>query len=340
MILLGICVVALGIGVLRLATQRTPMPTGSSYSTEALGAQALYEWSQATGATPSRLTEAVVDGASPPATLLVLQPESPIDPTARQAFETVPARGGTLILVGDSFAWLLYARALGITVEPSRSTTSLTTDGDTLEVPARYRVHADDATPLLTDANGDAIALRRPYAQGTLIVIATPELLLNEALRDDVTARFVYRQFLNGATTFAFDEVHHSFTPPDANSPVTVNQLLFSTAPGRAVVYAALLTFAFILLNGRRLGPALVGRGPRETRRTMYEHVQMLANLYRRSGQFDVLRASFAHHYQRVASRGAGRQASTLAEAVARIETARSDSDLISAVNAAQAESR
>ena len=35
---------------------------------------------------------------------------------------------------------------------------------------------------------------------------------------------------------------------------------------------------------------------PPEIRRTMYEHVQMLANLYRRAGQFSTVRAAFGRH--------------------------------------------
>ena len=42
MVLLGICVAALLIGALRLATERTPLPAGSSYSAQPDGALALY----------------------------------------------------------------------------------------------------------------------------------------------------------------------------------------------------------------------------------------------------------------------------------------------------------
>ena len=55
--------------------------------------------------------------------LLVLQPESTIDPTAQQAFDTVARNGGTLVVAGDSFPWLLYARELGVTVSTARTQT-------------------------------------------------------------------------------------------------------------------------------------------------------------------------------------------------------------------------
>jgi hypothetical protein len=66
----------------------------------------------------------------------------------------------------------------------------------------------------------------------------------------------------------------------------------------------------------------------------MLEHVQMLANLYRRAGQFSVVRETFSRHYARTLARDAGppRRAAAVAEALARIEHARTESDLISAV--------
>jgi hypothetical protein len=338
MVLLGICVIALLIGVLRLATQRSPLPTGSSYSAEPNGAQGLYAWIDAVGGSPGRLRESVVRDDQAPATLVVLQPETVFLETARNAFDAVPTHGGTLIVAGESLPWLLYARDLGVTVEPIRAgASSASTPDGSLQLPilSRYRVKADTATPLLVDPNGDWVALRMPYKQGSLVVLATPEPLLNEGLRDEQTARFVYRELLSGATTVAFDEAHHSFTPPGATSaPLTVNQLVFSTAAGRAIVYAAALVFLYLLLNGRRLGPAVPARPPTETRRTMYEHVQMLANLYRRAGQFLTVRDAFSRHYARRLARGirSPKQAGAVAAALARIETARSESDLIAAV--------
>ena len=124
MVLLGICVVALFIGMLRVASQSTPLPTGSSYSTQADGAQALYVWAETVGASVSRLREQTLPNDQSPATLLVLQPETALDSSARDAFDAVPRQGGTLVVAGDSLPWLLYARNLGVTVEPIRNGTT------------------------------------------------------------------------------------------------------------------------------------------------------------------------------------------------------------------------
>jgi hypothetical protein len=339
MVLLGISMVALLIGALSLGTQHTPRPTGSSYSAEPNGAQGLYTWIESIGGSPVRLQEPAIREEQAPSTLVVLQPETALDSADRDAFDAVPRRGGTLIVAGDSLPWLLYARNLGVTVEPIRNGEegARTPDGSLyLPIEARYRVRADRATPLLIEANGDWVALRMAYKQGSLIVLGTPQPLLNDGLRDDQTARFVYHQLLAGASTVAFDEAHHSFAPLGvAGARVTVNQLLLTTAPGRAVVYAALLVFGYLFLSGQRLGPPVPPRAPTETRRTMYEHVQMLANLYRRAGQFRTVRDAFSRHYTRLLARGGARtptQAAALAEAVLKIDSARSESELIAAV--------
>jgi hypothetical protein len=345
LVLLGICIVALLISALRVATEPTPLPTGSSYSAQADGSQALYEWAETLGASSSRLAEPVVAAAQPAATLLIIQPEKAVDSTARDAFAAVPDQGGTLVLAGDSLPWLLYARELGVIVEPIRNgaTSSVTPDGDlTLSTLSRYRLRAAGATPLLVAPNGDWVALRMPYKHGSLIVLATPQPLTNTALGDPQTARFVFREVISGAIGHAFvvDEAHHSFAPSVAGSAATMNELLFQTSIGRAVIFAVAVTFIYLLLSGRRLGPALMPRAPTATRRTMYEHVQMLANLYRRAGQLELVRAVFSRHYARLLARGAGssKRSAVLAAALAGVERARNESELIAAVGSAQSE--
>jgi hypothetical protein len=341
MILLGICVAALLIGALRLVTERTPLPIGSSYSSQPGGALGLYDWAEAIGASPVRLADASLN-ADGPSTLLVLQPEGTVDPAARAAFDSVPRHGGTLIVAGDNVFWLLYARSLGIDVDfvTNGSGSAATPDGSlSLDVQYRYRLSADGATPLLVAPNGDWVALRMPYKDGSLVVLAAPEPLTNAGLADDHTARFVYRQIMpsSPAAGMGFDEAHHSFVPPSLG-PTTLNQLLFSTPVGGAIVYASLLLFAYVLLSGRRLGPPIPARPPTATRRTMYEHVQMLADLYRRAGQFPVVRAAFGRQVSRELARGvvgSPRRAAGLAEALILIEGARSEADLIAAVAAA-----
>lgn len=311
----------------------TRLPVGSSFSYQADGAQALYQWVEAIGAQPRRLQQATIEPSAMPTTLLVLQPEAFIGDRDRRMFDNVPRNGGTLVLVGDSLALQGYARNLDVTFEPTPLTSPVG-----MPIASRFRLRSSDATPLLTSPEGDWLALRKRYRQGTLIVIASPQPLTNAGLRDPSVARFVYRELLNQQSSIAFDEAHHSYSPPAESEPVTLNQLLFDTAPGRAIVYAAALVFLYLLLAGRRLGPAVAERGAAETRRTMYEHVQMLAGLYRRAGQLATVRLAFARHYQRLLAVGSlsGARAGQLSSALTDIQSASSESALVSAVAAAE----
>jgi hypothetical protein len=337
MILLAICVGAVLIGALRMVTARPSLPAGSSYSTQPDGAMGLYLWAQSLGTQTARVGRSTSDSAS--RALVVLQPETPVNPQARAAFDAVPEHGGTLVLAGDSLAWVVYARTLGVTAEPVEPELSevATPDGLRFRLASRYRLRAPGAEPLLVRDNGDWAGLRLPYKQGALIVLASPGPLTNAGLRDDQAARFVFRQILMPAQggTLGFDEVDHSYTPA-ASDPNTLGTLVFATSGGRAVVYAGLVLFMYLLLSGRRLGPALVPRPSTEADRTMFEHVQMLANLYRRAGQTAVVKDAFARRYARSQARATpgSKRAAAFAEARARVQAARSESELVAAVAA------
>jgi hypothetical protein len=335
LILLALVVGALLASWVQLTRDGERLPPGSSYSYQPDGVAALYEWASSLGSA-RRLRSIPWPADEAPRTLVIVQPEVPVDEADGDAFAEVLQGGGTLILVGDSPMLQLYARELGVTFEPSQTNASVVSDGETLPVRSRYRLRPS-GTPLLTAPNGDVIALRRPYRGGTVIVIATPEPVTNNALHDDSVARWVYRTIVAPAPSIVFDEAHHTYMPRGEQARATVDGLLYETAPGRAVLYAAALTFAFLLLAGRRLGPPVPERSSTETRRTMYEHVQMLAGLYRRAARLAPIRAAFERHYQRRAARTAlsATRAAQLDQAMLRVRDARTESDLVAAVTAA-----
>jgi hypothetical protein len=336
MLLLGISVVAVLIGALRLATQPAEQPPGSSLSSAPDGALALYSWLGDLGASTQRLPGRTLDPSVKE--LIDLQPTVLPDGIARAALNELADRGGTIVVAGDSLQWLVTVRNLGLTVDPAPpSQQTLTTDGQSLPFSVRFRVQSPDsrAEPLLVSEDNQWLALRTPYRQGTLIVIASPVPLSNAGLRDDATARFVFRTIasLSQGQTVAFDEYQRMPARPTPGSP-SFMQLLLHTPAGLAIVYVALLTFAFLFLMGRRFGPAVVGLSAAESQRSMYEHVQMLANLYRQAGQLAVVREAFNRHYTRAASRSESHHAAELAEALVRIQSARTESDLVAAVAA------
>ena len=114
MVLLGICVVALLIGTLRVATDRPPLPTGSSYSTQPDGAQGLYDWAATVGASSTRLQDQLLPDGQTAATLLVLQPETMLGSTVQDAFDTVPRQVNSPKL----YAWCTCRRCTRSTSAP------------------------------------------------------------------------------------------------------------------------------------------------------------------------------------------------------------------------------
>jgi hypothetical protein len=231
------------------------------------------------------------------------------------------------------------------------------------------------AQPLLISADGRVVALRQPYRRGTLIVLSTPHPLTNQGLRNPDTARFVYRELVApltaggaragaqaapGAPVVFFDETHHEDPQlgggPDASFAARLQRYVIATPLGGAAVYAGVLVFAYLLLSGRRLGPALRPVRAGAASRTMYEHVQALAGLYRRGAQFLSLRAHFSRHYRRLVARALGtaallegrvsaeelverglseRRAAAIAAAIAEIDAARTERQLGEAVKQA-----
>ncbi|MBV9603083.1 MAG: DUF4350 domain-containing protein [Chloroflexi bacterium] len=341
MLLLGIAVAAILIGGLRLLTEQAQLPAGSSASAQPDGALALYTWLGDLGGQTQRLSDTAIDPSA--STVVILEPPAILDQATRDALDAFTDRGGTIVLAGDSLPWLISARTLGVTVEPAaqQASTATTPDGLSLPLTSRYRLRAGaaGAEPLLLRDDGDWVGLNMPYRDGNLIVIASPEPLTNAGLADDATARFVFRELVSPAIgsgqSVAFDEIDRSgFGSGTAAGTPNMAQLLFQTSPGRAILYAAVLTFVFLVLAGRRLGPPVYLRSAADSPRTMYEHVQMLANLYRRAGQLRVVRETLGRHYARALARGAlpPSRAAALSGALAGLDSATTESELVTAI--------
>jgi len=368
------------------------LPPGSSYSNAPDGARAVLLWLEATGLRAGRLegTQTIVQAR--PDALFVIQPGFDITSTGRLAFDDVANRGGTLVLAGYTPTLLEYAAELGVrssldgniieTASPPRGTARLagapgaSGGAASLTVPVRTRVRlqgAAGAQPLLVSSDGRVVALRQSYKRGTLIVLSTPEPLTNEGLRDPDTARFVYRELVapliagpQGSPgiqpVVLFDETHHADPQlglgPDASFATRLQRYVLTTPLGGAAVYAGALLFLYLLLSGRRLGPALRPVRAGAASRTMFEHVQALAGLYRRGAQFLPLRAHFSRHYRRLVARALGtaallegrvapealmerglspRRAQAVADAIAGIDAARGERQLGEAVKHADA---
>jgi hypothetical protein len=211
-----------------------------------------------------------------------------------------------------------------------------------VQVDTRQSLSGSGTAPLLVAPDGRAVAVRKPYLAGQVLVLPSVDPFTNEGLRDESTARFVFR-LLDAAVpppgTAAFDESHYRERSPEGDPVQSIGGLLRETPAGRAAVYGAVLSFLFLLLAGGRLGPPLPPLGAMAPTRTMFEQVQALAGLYRRAGQLPALRRHFVEHFGRTVASArlpAPRQAAA-EQALGQIERATSEGALREAVSRLEA---
>ena len=341
-------VLAVILGALLLATlgrrEGPPLPTGSTLSAASDGGKALYLWVDSLGRQAQRLESLGALGRRPPEAVLVLAPAIPLDEADRKALDAVPAAGGTLILAGPPTPFRGYLETLGIETSGGPLVRRARTPDGGLEVQVetRQRLSGSGTVPVLVAPDGGAVAVRKPYLAGQVLVLSSVEPFTNDGLRDESTARFVYR-VLEGAVppggTAGFDKSHYREVTPAGDPVQSIGGLLRETPAGRAVVYGGVLSFLFLLLAGGRLGPPLPPLGAMAPTRTMFEQVQALAGLYRRAGQLPALRRHFVEHYGRIiagARLSSPRQAAA-EQALGQIERATTEGALREAVNRLEA---
>ena len=276
--------------------------TASAYDNGPGGAGALRRYLESMGATTATLQgSAFTPGGA--RVLFILGASELVSPDDAARARAFVRGGGTLVLATERG---LFERPLldlyGVTVagvaapgthdlvpavfaDPPARALSID-EGVTLALPAA-------ATPLAGDRASAVIGAVRDGA-GLAVFVGSLRPFLGDGLGDADNARLVLglvRPALGGATV-AFDEYHHGFHP---SSDVLV--LLQQTWPGRALVFLALVVLGYLVLSGRRLGPAV----PLDTRpaRSSLEYIRGFAGLVRRSGHGEIarrrLRADLQH---------------------------------------------
>src|SRR5207247_1617046 len=115
--------------------------------------------------------------------------------------------------------------------------------------------------------------------------------------------------------TVAFDEYHHGVHPT-----TDVLVLLTRTWPGRALVFAGVAFFVYLVASGRRLGPA-IPLDPRPPRSSL-EYIRGFAGLVRRSGHGEIARRRFRHELRSALARELGLDPETpLGDVISEIAT-------------------
>jgi len=126
----------------------------------------------------------------------------------------------------------------------------------------------------------------RTEGTGSLIVVGSVTPFLTESLANADNARFAVAltsAALAAGGSVAFDEYHHGAHPTPS-----ILALVQRTWLGRSLLFVLVVAFAYVALNGRRLGPPqpLDPRPPRSS----LEYVRGFAGLVRRAGRQEIVR--------------------------------------------------
>jgi uncharacterized protein DUF4350 len=155
--------------------------------------------------------------------------------------------------------------------------------------------------PLVTAAGRTIVAMAREGA-GSLIVVGSVAPFLTAELGEADNGRFalgLVSPAIAAGRAVAFDEYHHGVHPT-----TDVLVLLTRTWPGRALVFAGVVVFLYLLASGRRLGPA-IPLDPRPPRSSL-EYIRGFAGLVRRSGHGEIARRRFQRELRRGLARELG----------------------------------
>ena len=155
--------------------------------------------------------------------------------------------------------------------------------------------------PVVAD-RGRVIAGIAPVGRGAIVFVGSVAPFLSDQLGDADNGRFALAlasPALASGRVVAFDEYHHGFHPT-----TDALVLMTNTWPGRALLFVGLALFAYLVLSGRRLGPA-IPLDPRPARSSL-DYIRGFAGLVRRSGHGEIARQRFRQELRGDLSRELG----------------------------------
>jgi hypothetical protein len=221
---------------------------------------------------------------------------------ARQLSRWV-ARGHTLVIVGPTADDVNLFLTFGVRPltpalsgsDPPRQQQPLLPDAPavlerTRPGPALNLGRTAGVVPVLATADGNVTAAVERRGDGTVWYLSPRHALINEDLAErgqGVILPALLRTVPAGGKVY-FDTYHLFGPKPDANrEPERLRSLqdwLWGTPTGWAVLFTAAAVLVYLLLAGRRLGPALPAEAGTR-RREAAEFVQAMAALHRRARQ-------------------------------------------------------
>jgi hypothetical protein len=326
--LTGLMLLSIFMGARQDAQANAP-PALTSYSNEADGARALALWLEELGYAVRRLRGLYFRLETDDCLLFVLSPQQSFSADEVRQLDDWVMQGGVLVLATEARGtdpllehFELKLDSLYDLVEEAEPAQPLLLDPPWTEAQVRARrrlIAARDDVVIHVQAQGKPLLLSFEHGVGQVFVAATIFPFSNAGLRDAGNARLVHNLAAACAPSggrIVFDEFHHGY-----QTERTLTTWLRTSAQGRSLIYATLVIFVYLVVGGRRLGrPAPLTQAT--ARRAPVEHIQAMANLFRRGGK----RAAILRHYHQRLKRG-------LAQAH-RLDPTLNDSDFVAQLSA------
>jgi hypothetical protein len=122
--------------------------------------------------------------------------------------------------------------------------------------------------------------------RGRIFVLSCPYIFTSAGLGHPENAKLIYNllAYLPPKSKIGFDEYHHGFrlaTEGHEGNPLL--RLFLSTPIGWAVLYAGMLIFIFLILEGRRFGQPIEADNSHQ--RLSSEYVFAMVHLYQKGGK-------------------------------------------------------
>ncbi|MFN8492674.1 MAG: DUF4350 domain-containing protein [Caldilineaceae bacterium] len=254
------------------------------------------------------------------ALLFVYPNQEPYSESEATTLSKWVANGHTLVLIGPDSQDEALVNAFGVASQFDSQFTNTASQQQPLLPEANTTVNtlsdlstflnveqAPRAIPFLATRNKTVKIAVQQVGRGVVWHLSLDFLLTNEQLRDKNVAALMPALLRNvpdhGALLF---DTYHLYGP-DLNGNLgkqitTLQEWLYRTPFGWAILFAFAAALLYLFLQGRRLGPAL----PTVTaarRREAAEYVMAMATLYRRAQQ----REAVAQHHKQRLKRGLGR---------------------------------
>ncbi|MSP12746.1 MAG: DUF4350 domain-containing protein [Chloroflexi bacterium] len=251
--------------------------------------------------------------------LLFIYPNTtPYTALEAQAVADWVEKGHTLVIVGPDTGDKVLVDTFGVSSESSVfSSFSNTLHQQQPLLPAagvtmggidfepRLNLHKAPAAVVVvaTDEGFVTIAVQR-RGEGTIWYLSPRHGLANAALKEVQESAIVpaLLRTVPAKGQILFD-TYHLYGPQGAeNGPATLQEWLYATPVGWALLFCAAIFGAFLLLQGLRLGPSLPITSP-VRRREAAEYVEAMATLQRRAHK----RQSVARYHKRRLKAGLGK---------------------------------